>query len=155
LPSGAPSLLAGWLGAALGAPLAGVFGWLGAGLLLLFALAAVCVVTIGWNPLRSLVRGGRSPLGGARRGVAAGAALFPRGGTVEMPGVAQDPDPTPPLWLDEDDVTLTDPPLRAPEPATTLAAPAPPVPPPRAKSRRASMEVVAEEIEQPVSDDLP
>src|SRR5690606_39511239 len=61
-----------------GAPLAAVFGCLGAGLLLTFALAAVCVATLGWNPLRSLVRGGRSALGGARRGVVAGASLLPQ-----------------------------------------------------------------------------
>jgi hypothetical protein len=48
----------GHLGAVVGEPLTRVFGWLGAGLLLTFVFAAVCVVTIGWNPLRSMVGGG-------------------------------------------------------------------------------------------------
>src|SRR5690606_11683605 len=76
--SGRVPATAGWFGVALGAPLAAVFGWLGAGLLLTFALAAVCVATLGWNPLRSLVRGGRSALGGARRGAVDGATLLPQ-----------------------------------------------------------------------------
>src|SRR5690606_554744 len=78
-PSGRVPATAGWFGAALGAPLTAIFGWLGAGLLMAFALAAVCVATLGWNPLRSLVRGGRSAWGGARKGVVAGAAFLPRG----------------------------------------------------------------------------
>src|SRR5690606_6574768 len=79
-PSGWTPRLVGWLGAALGAPLTAILGWLGAGLLLTFGLAAVCVATLGWNPLRSMVRGSRSALDSARRGAVAGAALIPRPG---------------------------------------------------------------------------
>lgn len=69
---------AGLLGSTLGAVLAAIFGWFGAGLLVLFALAVLFVLTLGWNPLRTLVRGGRSALDGARRGVTAGAAMIPK-----------------------------------------------------------------------------
>src|SRR5690606_6485243 len=62
-PSGRVPASAGWFGVALGAPLAAIFGWLGAGLLLTFALAAVSVVTVGWNPLRAAFRGGLNALG--------------------------------------------------------------------------------------------
>ena len=74
---------AGWLGAGVGAVLTAVFGWFGGGLLVLFALALLFVFTLGWNPLRTLVRGSRSALDGARRGVTAGAAMIPRVGARE------------------------------------------------------------------------
>jgi DNA segregation ATPase FtsK/SpoIIIE, S-DNA-T family len=48
---------AGWLGEALGAPLVGLVGPLGAGLVSGVALVALSVGTLGWNPLRSLIRG--------------------------------------------------------------------------------------------------
>jgi hypothetical protein len=48
---------AGWIGAALGAPMVTALGWLGAGILLVFLFVALCVVTLGWNPLRSLAGG--------------------------------------------------------------------------------------------------
>jgi S-DNA-T family DNA segregation ATPase FtsK/SpoIIIE len=57
----------GWLGRALGAPLTSVFGWLGAGLLLTFLGAAVCVVTLGWNPLRTMLGGSLAAWSGTRR----------------------------------------------------------------------------------------
>ena len=48
---------AGWLGEVLGAPLVSLVGPLGAGLATGVALVALSVGTLGWNPLRSLVRG--------------------------------------------------------------------------------------------------
>ncbi len=51
---------AGWLGEVLGAPLLSVFGPLGAGLVTGVGLVALSVGTLGWNPLRSLVRGMRA-----------------------------------------------------------------------------------------------
>jgi S-DNA-T family DNA segregation ATPase FtsK/SpoIIIE len=74
-PAGTVAAGIGWLGGAAGEPLARTFGWLGSGLLLTFVFAAVCVVTIGWNPLRSMARGGRGAWGHARR---AGASLLVR-----------------------------------------------------------------------------
>jgi DNA segregation ATPase FtsK/SpoIIIE, S-DNA-T family len=58
---------AGWLGATLGAPLAAGFGWIGASLLVTFLFAALCVATLGWNPLRSMAGGSVLAWGGARR----------------------------------------------------------------------------------------
>ena len=48
---------AGWLGEVLGAPLVSLVGPLGAGLATGVALVALSVGTLGWNPLRSLMRG--------------------------------------------------------------------------------------------------
>jgi DNA segregation ATPase FtsK/SpoIIIE, S-DNA-T family len=53
---GAPEA-AGWIGQALGAPLVGLLGPLGAGLVAAVALVALSVGTLGWNPLRSLAQG--------------------------------------------------------------------------------------------------
>jgi DNA segregation ATPase FtsK/SpoIIIE, S-DNA-T family len=58
---------AGWLGAALGAPLTAWFGWVGALLLIGFLLAALCVATLEWNPIRTVADGGRSAWAGFRR----------------------------------------------------------------------------------------
>ena len=57
---------AGWLGAQLGVPLVEWLGVLGAGLLCAAALAVLSVGTLGWNPLRTLVRG--MALGGGLAG---------------------------------------------------------------------------------------
>jgi DNA segregation ATPase FtsK/SpoIIIE, S-DNA-T family len=48
---------AGWWGVALARPLIAVVGGVGAVLLVLFAAAAACIVTIGWNPARSAAGG--------------------------------------------------------------------------------------------------
>ncbi|HET9949106.1 MAG TPA: DNA translocase FtsK 4TM domain-containing protein, partial [Longimicrobiales bacterium] len=51
---------AGWLGVELGAPLSDLLGRLGALLAAGVALVALCVVTLGWNPLRGLADGVRA-----------------------------------------------------------------------------------------------
>jgi S-DNA-T family DNA segregation ATPase FtsK/SpoIIIE len=66
-----PPVAAGWLGEALGAPVAGAIGWFGASLLLTVSFAMLCVATVRWNPLRSVAGGGRMAIAGTRR--AAGA----------------------------------------------------------------------------------
>jgi DNA segregation ATPase FtsK/SpoIIIE, S-DNA-T family len=58
---------AGWVGGAIGSPLAGALGGVGAALLVAFALAAVSIVTFGWNPLRSVARGGEYAWAGSKR----------------------------------------------------------------------------------------
>jgi DNA segregation ATPase FtsK/SpoIIIE, S-DNA-T family len=73
-PSAFPSA-AGWVGAALGDPLIAGFGYLGAVLLLLFLFAAVCIASIGWNPLRSVAGGGRTIYSAAVRTASVGAAI--------------------------------------------------------------------------------
>ena len=55
--AGAEGLAPGWWGRAVGELLVGGVGWLGATLILAVLLAALSVGTLGWNPVRSLVRG--------------------------------------------------------------------------------------------------
>jgi len=65
------SAVTGKGGAALGGALAGAMGTVGATILLAFLFAALCVATIGWNPLRSAIRGGRVAVDHTRRAAAA------------------------------------------------------------------------------------
>ncbi|MDA0328519.1 MAG: DNA translocase FtsK 4TM domain-containing protein [Gemmatimonadetes bacterium] len=51
------SVAAGWLGNLLGAPLLGLVGGFGALLATGVAFVALCVATLGWNPLRSVGQG--------------------------------------------------------------------------------------------------
>ncbi|MBW3656421.1 MAG: DNA translocase FtsK 4TM domain-containing protein, partial [Gemmatimonadetes bacterium] len=57
--AGTPTLAAGWLGAALAMLLVSLVGTVGGAIVLFFAFAALCVATVGWNPLRSMFHGGR------------------------------------------------------------------------------------------------
>ncbi len=77
-PLGPVPQAAGWLGDALGRPLTAGFGWLGAGLLVSFLFAALCVATLGWNPLRSMAGGGVLAWMGTRRAVAGIASVSAR-----------------------------------------------------------------------------
>ena len=86
LPIPGESTAVGSLGRAIGTAVAGVFGWVGAGLLLTFTFAAVCMLTVGWNPIRSVFHGSRSAIGGTHRGMAALVALLPRRSSVALPG---------------------------------------------------------------------
>src|SRR3954451_12959372 len=67
----AASPVTGAGGAALGGGMVGVMGTVGATILLAFLFAALCVATIGWNPLRSAIRGGRVAVDHTRRAAAA------------------------------------------------------------------------------------
>jgi S-DNA-T family DNA segregation ATPase FtsK/SpoIIIE len=73
LTPGAAGVLptAGWLGSAIGGLLSAGMGGVGGALVLFFCFAALCVATVGWNPLRTMVRGGRASLRGAQSVVAA------------------------------------------------------------------------------------
>jgi len=64
----ADATAAGWFGWWVGVPMVDLLGWLGALILVVFALIALSVATLGWNPLRSV-----------SRGVAAGGGLAGRG----------------------------------------------------------------------------
>lgn len=48
---------AGWLGQLIGEPLTSTIGWLGASLVEGAGLIALSVLTVGWNPLRTLAKG--------------------------------------------------------------------------------------------------
>ena len=76
---------AGWLGAALGGPLINALGWVGAGLLVVFLLTALCVGTLGWNPLRTIAKGGVLAWAGSRQ------AADKVGGAVTRLRAAQPP----------------------------------------------------------------
>tara|TARA_Y100001970_G_scaffold294240_1_gene448995 strand:- start:8195 stop:10717 length:2523 start_codon:yes stop_codon:yes gene_type:complete len=51
------SMSAGWVGMTLGYPLVGLLGVVGGTVVTTTAFVALCVTTLGWNPLRSLGRG--------------------------------------------------------------------------------------------------
>jgi DNA segregation ATPase FtsK/SpoIIIE, S-DNA-T family len=93
---------AGWVGG-IAAPLARGLGWIGALLVVVFVFAALAVVTLGWNPLRTLVstaaEGGRGLRSAGRslerllpRRDAPAAVTGPGGAAVAVPPV---PAPTP------------------------------------------------------------
>ncbi|HEX9940184.1 MAG TPA: DNA translocase FtsK 4TM domain-containing protein [Longimicrobium sp.] len=65
------SPVTGATGAAIGGGMAETLGGVGATLVLTFLFAALCVATIGWNPLRSAIHGGRFAWGHTRRAAAA------------------------------------------------------------------------------------
>jgi S-DNA-T family DNA segregation ATPase FtsK/SpoIIIE len=77
-PLGAIPAAAGWIGSALGAPLASSFGWVGTALLVVFLFAALCVATIGWNPMRSVAGGAAAVWAGGRRALEGLPGLLPR-----------------------------------------------------------------------------
>ncbi|HYJ80900.1 MAG TPA: DNA translocase FtsK 4TM domain-containing protein [Longimicrobiaceae bacterium] len=68
---GAAPAGAGSLGVALGGGMVSLANQAGALLVLVTLFAALCVATVGWNPLRSAVGGGRLAWGHARRAAAA------------------------------------------------------------------------------------
>ncbi|HEU4455992.1 MAG TPA: DNA translocase FtsK 4TM domain-containing protein [Longimicrobium sp.] len=61
---------AGAMGVGIGGAMVGALSTIGASLVLLFLFAALCVATVGWNPLRSAVGGGRFAYGHAKKAVA-------------------------------------------------------------------------------------
>lgn len=69
--TGAASPVTGASGALIGGGMAGVMSSVGATIVLSFLFAALCIVTVGWNPLRTAVAGGRLALGHTRRAAAA------------------------------------------------------------------------------------
>ncbi|MEX2582640.1 MAG: DNA translocase FtsK 4TM domain-containing protein [Gemmatimonadota bacterium] len=98
-PAAAAPASAGWLGAIIGDPLSTGLGWVGTGLLVSFLLVALCVGTLGWNPIRTLARGSARAWMGSRQaaGVVGGAVARFRAdrGTVlaggAEPGLSEAP----------------------------------------------------------------
>jgi S-DNA-T family DNA segregation ATPase FtsK/SpoIIIE len=98
---------AGWLGSAAGGLLVAGLGGVGAGIVLFFVFAALSVATVGWNPLRTMVRGGRASLRGAQTVVAAVPAIAeklpkPSLGRRSPPPAAEG-HPDAEEWADEDE----------------------------------------------------
>jgi len=65
------SPVTGTTGAAIGGGMAGLMGGVGSTIVLATLFAALCVATVGWNPLRSAVAGGRFAWGHTRRAASA------------------------------------------------------------------------------------
>jgi DNA segregation ATPase FtsK/SpoIIIE, S-DNA-T family len=132
---GAPEM-AGVLGVILGHPLAEVLGWVGAFLLLVFVFAALCVATIGWNPIRPAVRGGR----------AGWEALVARVRTLRAR-----PAPVPPAAVASGEVVGA---VAEPEPDAEPESAEPPSAPPRGPRGHAT-DVVGDDAGLPESEDIP
>lgn len=103
--------LSGWVGATLGAPLLDLVGWLGALLVASVGLVALSVITLGWNPLRSVGRGvvagggvaGRTAKALAEKGkelAEARAQSVPDGLVVPSDGMSEALPGLEPEWLD-------------------------------------------------------
>ncbi len=105
-PVGPPPTPVGWWGEALSGPLVAGLGVVGAAFLIAFLVVVACILTIGWNPIRSAVGGtsrGARALGGAVKSVDRSGVVDPvvgpfrrlvgsmrrprRGGSAEEQGV--------------------------------------------------------------------
>ena len=84
-----PTEAAGWLGAAVALPIAGLIGSPGTLLVVLLLIVALCVATIGWNPAAAAVDSSAAALQAARERLA----------REEMPA----PAPVPVVARDEED----------------------------------------------------
>jgi S-DNA-T family DNA segregation ATPase FtsK/SpoIIIE len=65
--AGEPTAAAGWLGAAVAVLLVSALSAVGGAVVLFFLFAALCVATVGWNPLRTAFHGGRFAMTQARQ----------------------------------------------------------------------------------------
>ncbi|MDQ3389456.1 MAG: DNA translocase FtsK [Gemmatimonadota bacterium] len=137
---------AGWLGGALGEPLSELLGWVGAMVVLTSLLAALCVITFGYNPFRSMAGGGRFAWRQAGRsaaflpGILSRVRPLTRGGRRVV------------LADDEEDPERTDPlPVRA---ATPGARPRPSARKPRTMADE-QVQLIPADSGDPSSRDLP
>jgi DNA segregation ATPase FtsK/SpoIIIE, S-DNA-T family len=65
--AGEPTPAAGWLGAAVAVLLVSALSAVGGAVVIFFLFAALCVATVGWNPLRTAFHGGRFAMSQARQ----------------------------------------------------------------------------------------
>jgi S-DNA-T family DNA segregation ATPase FtsK/SpoIIIE len=65
--AGQPTPAAGWLGAAVAVLLVSALSAVGGAVVIFFLFAALCVATVGWNPLRTAFHGGRFAVTQARQ----------------------------------------------------------------------------------------
>ncbi len=95
-----PVAVAGWLGQTIGVPMVALLGVVGSALVLLFAAVALPIATIGWNPARAAVAGGRRAAAGlTARTARVGAGKAEVTEDVDLPALAPvavaSPDPIP------------------------------------------------------------
>jgi len=174
----------GAMGIAVGGGMAGMMGGIGATIVLGFLFAALCVATVGWNPLRSAVQGGRFAWGHTRRAAAAipvPSIKLParRGASADTeegddgewedeedafrPPAAKDDDDWMDLPDEEDDfapVAVSPRASAAPpvDPDATIPSPAPRKPPAKAKPAAAPASAQHDQLAEagdPTSTDLP
>ncbi|MBW3570335.1 MAG: DNA translocase FtsK [Gemmatimonadetes bacterium] len=69
--AGEPTAAAGWLGAAVAVLLVSALSAVGGAVVIFFLFAALCVATVGWNPLRTAFHGGRFAVTQARQAAVA------------------------------------------------------------------------------------
>jgi S-DNA-T family DNA segregation ATPase FtsK/SpoIIIE len=69
--AGEPTRLTGWLGAAVAVLLVSALSAVGGAVVIFFFFAALCVATVGWNPLRTAFHGGRFAMTQARQAATA------------------------------------------------------------------------------------
>ncbi|HEV3049259.1 MAG TPA: DNA translocase FtsK 4TM domain-containing protein, partial [Longimicrobium sp.] len=69
--AGEPTGAAGWLGAAVAVLLVSALSAVGGAVVIFFLFAALCVATVGWNPLRTAFHGGRFAMAQARQAATA------------------------------------------------------------------------------------
>ncbi|HEX8904925.1 MAG TPA: DNA translocase FtsK, partial [Longimicrobiaceae bacterium] len=164
------SPVTGSIGAALGGGMAGMMGTVGSVIVLVTLFAALCVATVGWNPLRSALAGGRFAWGHTRRAAAAipvpPLKLPLRRGAAEDEEEDGDEDEDDDFGLGDDDEWM-DVPLDDEEPVGAgVRAPLPPMDPdatlpspgPRAKRAKTGLSGQADllaEAGDPTSTDLP
>ncbi|HEX8271890.1 MAG TPA: DNA translocase FtsK [Longimicrobiaceae bacterium] len=74
----ADAAMAGWTGRTLGGAFTTLLGGVGSSVVLAVLFAALCITTIGWNPVRTVVGGGRLALSHAGRTVAVIPEVLPR-----------------------------------------------------------------------------
>lgn len=74
----ADAAVAGWVGRSLGGVFTTLLGGVGAAVVLAVLFAALCIATIGWNPVRTLVGGGRFALSHAGKTMAVLPEVLPR-----------------------------------------------------------------------------
>ncbi|HEX2076567.1 MAG TPA: DNA translocase FtsK [Longimicrobium sp.] len=65
--AGTPTGATGWLGAAVAVLLVSALSAVGGAVVIFFLFAALCVATVGWNPLRAAFHGGRFAFAHARQ----------------------------------------------------------------------------------------
>ncbi|MET0398143.1 MAG: DNA translocase FtsK 4TM domain-containing protein [Longimicrobiaceae bacterium] len=97
----ADATAAGWTGRALGGVLVTLLGGVGSSVVLAVLFAALCIATIGWNPVRTVVGGGRLALSHAGRTVSAIPEVLPR--RIALPAIPTFPRRAAEVEADDED----------------------------------------------------
>jgi DNA segregation ATPase FtsK/SpoIIIE, S-DNA-T family len=172
---------AGWLGSAFGMLLVAGLSAVGGTIVLVFLFAALCVATVGWNPLRSMMEGGRFAFVRARHAAESMPAvalpsplrLLPRRASAPaaeaaaadvLSGAAEDEPEAEGYWdgleavdevTDDPDATVLEGPAVAPPARGARAAGARKDRPEARSTRAEQVELLPEDSGDPLANDLP